>query len=557
MLARKLFEHFGVGGIVAARRLLDALGAVTQFFKEHFGKLHRRIEVEFAARERIDALRERFHLRSIPRGKFGKFFLVHAHARLFHFKEHAREGEFKFAVKAHAVFIRRAQGVLEAPHERIGAVGRRKGVFAGKIFGGRRLSARVEEIGQEPDVLDGAAYGRGGKAVQKRLIVGDDRPLVSRKEGSKELCDVLGEVSGVEERLFAGEDVFRAADADVRGALSVFRKGKAVRLIEGGLEGGKVGERHRFGVRFFVLFKERGVDEGAEFQLVERGARLGGEGEADGELFDGNGEGNVRVDGRERVRKLRALPSRNKAVFHARRKFVKVLIDAFRRAVLLQQREGGLGPDAGNARDIVGRVAHERLLFDDLRRGESHLFEEVFVREAVGLGDAALGEAHRNVFVHELIGIPVTRIDDGGNALIGAREGADEIVRLITFKFHIADAHGAEHLFERGELHDECLGRRGARALVFLEHLVAEGGGVQVEGDPEIVGLLFFEDLEDEFDESEDGVGGEAVFGREAVDGVERAVHEAVAVDENESLLFHILIVSRAEKFCKKKAEIA
>ena len=343
----------------------------------------------------------------------------------------------------------------------------------------------------------------------------------------------------------------------MRAAVLVVGKGEEVGPRERGRKDFLVRHDDALRVRPFVFIEEGGVDEGAEFQLVERRPRFGGEGDVHGKFLHGNGEGNVRVDGRERVRKFRVLLARDEAVFHARREFVEMTVDILRRAVLLKEGERRLGADACNARDIVRAVAHERLLLDDLRGGEPDFLEEIVVREAVGVAHAALCETHRDVLVHELVGVPVSRVDDGLNVLIGAREGADEVVRLIALLLHIADAHGGEHLLERGELHDELLRRRRAGALVVLEHLVAEGGGVQVERDAEIVGPFLFEDLKEELDEAEDGIGGEAVLGREAVDGVEGAVHEAVPVDENESFLIHIFIVTRTGKFCKKKPEIA
>ena len=276
-----------------------------------------------------------------------------------------------------------------------------------------------------------------------------------------------------------------------------------------------------------------------------------------GKFFERDGEGDLGVDARKRMGELRALLSRFQTLAGAGRDLIEMGIDALERAVLLQQGEGCLGADAGDAGDVVGRVAHERFLFDDLFGGEADLFIEVLRRQPLHVGDAALGEADADIFIDELIGIAVARIDERLYIAVGAGQRADDVVGFISLLFHHADAHRREQLFENGELYDEIFGHGGARPLVVGIHLVTEGGGVQVESHPEIGGAFVLEDLKEELDEPVNAVGGETVLGGEVTDRIVCAVHEGIAVDENESLFIHILIVSRGEKFCKKNPEIA
>lgn len=71
-----------------------------------------------------------------------------------------------------------------------------------------------------------------------------------------------------------------------------------------------------------------------------------------------------------------------------------------------------------------------------------------------------------------------------------------------------------------------------AGGLVAVVHLVAEGGGFEVESHSHLVGLRFFEQGEQDIQKAENGVGIAAVFGGQQLDAVKGTVGDAVAVND-------------------------
>ena len=65
---------------------------------------------------------------------------------------------------------------------------------------------------------------------------------------------------------------------------------------------------------------------------------------------------------------------------------------------------------------------------------------------------------------------------------------------------------------------------------------MAEGFAGGIEGDDHGVGLIVFEDVEEHAYEAVERVGGAAIAGGHVAGGEERAVDEAVAVDDDEAL---------------------
>ena len=95
--------------------------------------------------------------------------------------------------------------------------------------------------------------------------------------------------------------------------------------------------------------------------------------------------------------------------------FFEVGEDVLDRAVLLQQLGRGLGPDAGDARDVIDGVADEHLIFDRLFGRDAP-----FLEESAGVHPLALAQAvEADVVVNELAAILVGGAKGGVDALLG------------------------------------------------------------------------------------------------------------------------------------------
>ena len=87
-------------------------------------------------------------------------------------------------------------------------------------------------------------------------------------------------------------------------------------------------------------------------------------------------------------------------------------IDAVKRTVLPQKREGTLGADSLDAGNIVRRIAHQCLEIDDLFGRNAFLLIKIGQCQTVKIAYAALGHAYARVRVDELIAVAVSRIDE-------------------------------------------------------------------------------------------------------------------------------------------------
>ncbi len=135
-----------------------------------------------------------------------------------------------------------------------------------------------------------------------------------------------------------------------------------------------------------------------------------------------------------------------------RREVVEVFEDAFEAAVGVDELRGSLLADAGNAGEVVARVAAHRRVVGVLRGRDSGAFlDPGFVVQRV-VGDAALVVEHLEVRVlHELVRVAIAGDDDGVDPLRrGARrQGADHVVGFDSFELDRGDPQRLEHLADQ------------------------------------------------------------------------------------------------------------
>ena len=168
--------------------------------------------------------------------------------------------------------------------------------------------------------------------------------------------------------------------------------------------------------------------------------------------------------------------------------------DRLERAELGDQRRGGLRPDAGHARHVVGRIADERLHVRHLLRRHAELLDdggavEPPLRPVAGLArDAGFEVVEGHAVMDELHQILVGRHDQGLGAGLGgaAGIGRDEIVGLEARLLDRDQAEGLHGLAHERELRHELRRRIGAVRLVVGVDLLAEGVLGLVEDDGEV-----------------------------------------------------------------------
>jgi hypothetical protein len=158
---------------------------------------------------------------------------------------------------------------------------------------------------------------------------------------------------------------------------------------------------------------------------------------------------------------------------------------------------------------------------------------------------------------NKLHGIGVTGNDNGIDALSGGlpAQSAQDIVGLILIDLKEGDFKSPDHLLDTGNLAPQLFRDRGALGFIAIEELMAESWAFLIEGDGEVGGLELIEDLEEHEGKAVDGGddlagpgdserGGLPVTG--SAEGMEGAMHDGIAVKEDQKRLFHSLIITEA-----------
>ncbi len=152
--------------------------------------------------------------------------------------------------------------------------------------------------------------------------------------------------------------------------------------------------------------------------------------------------------------------------------------------VVLDQLGRRLVAHPGHARDVVRRIAAERLEVDQLRRLEAVALADLLGAVDERVRDAAARHQRIHRFGDQLEAVQIAR-DDGDRvaALLGdAREGADHVIRLEAFDAVDRDGERFQHLAHHLDLRPEVVGHGAPPGLVFLVFQGAERWFAEVEG---------------------------------------------------------------------------
>ena len=220
---------------------------------------------------------------------------------------------------------------------------------------------------------------------------------------------------------------------------------------------------------------------------------------------------------------------------------VDPLVERLERPELADELGGGLLPHPGNARDVVGRVALERLVVDHLARDEVvPLADPRRVVEDRVLDPGPRGHEAR------LVGDQLEHVEVAGHdrrveaALLGVDDDrADHVVRLVARQLVDGDAQRLDHLADLGELVAQVVGHALAGRLVLGVLLVAEGRALEVEGDRDVVRLEVLDAAQDDAAEAEDGVDELALRRRQRREREISAVDQPVAIEQHQAFVGH------------------
>ena len=215
---------------------------------------------------------------------------------------------------------------------------------------------------------------------------------------------------------------------------------------------------------------------------------------------------------------------------------VEMVAHVLQGGVGAQHVQGGLGPDAGHARNVVAGVADQRLQVGPRGRGDAALGFQI------GPGGEFFRLARRVVehdcAVQALLEVLVRADDDHrpGAAEPGG-QARDAVVGLGALGHDDRkpeQAHAGEHRFD---LRRQGLGHGFPVGLVIRENILAEGRTASVQEKHGMARGFVAQQAQQQAHDHVYGVGGEAVRPRDVAEGVVAPVEVGAAVDEEDRTL--------------------
>ena len=163
---------------------------------------------------------------------------------------------------------------------------------------------------------------------------------------------------------------------------------------------------------------------------------------------------------------------------------IQIFIQLFQAAIDAHQQAGsGLRTNARNAWNVVGRIAHQRQIVDNLLRSDAKfLLYALHIHGATGHG-----VDQGNVPVHQLRHVFVAGRDHhrAVRGCAAAGQGADHVIGFDAFDAQQRETQGDHALVQGLDLQAHVVGHAWAVGLVFSVHFVAKGPTLGVEHDRE------------------------------------------------------------------------
>ena len=211
-------------------------------------------------------------------------------------------------------------------------------------------------------------------------------------------------------------------------------------------------------------------------------------------------------------------------------------------AELADELGGGLFTDAGHTRDVVGRIALERLVIDHLVGPEAEPLLDPGDVVHHRVLDAGAGRHQPNARCHELEHVEVDghdrRLEIVARIELGSN-GPDDVVRLVALHLIDGDTKRLDDLADLGELVAQIVRHPLASRLVLGVLVVPERLSGQVERHGQVVGLEILEAAQDDAGEPEDAVDEVAPGRRQGRKCVVAAIDEPVPVEQHEAFSGH------------------
>ena len=274
------------------------------------------------------------------------------------------------------------------------------------------------------------------------------------------------------------------------------------------------------------------AQQGAQLEVLEQFTQRCRVSVSRFEFVDADVEVDVPPDRRKVLRQFQLLDAVAKAFTDLALDLFAVLDDTVGTVVKVQPFCRGLGADPGHTRYVVGAVADERQVVDDLLREYVELrLDRITVHgcvvHRVDQGDSVADELRQ---------VLVTGRDEHVEPL-SRRFGAQRAYDVVCFdagNLQQRQAHRRDGVEDRLHLRPEIIRHRRAIRLVLREQLVAEGLARCVEDHGNALRLVFAHQLEDHGQHAMHRTGGLTLGVTQRRQSVKSAIQVRRAVDQDE-----------------------
>ena len=250
------------------------------------------------------------------------------------------------------------------------------------------------------------------------------------------------------------------------------------------------------------------------------------------EVGEPDGQFHVLADRRQFARQLERADIVTQALADLALDLVRLYDEFVGAAVFVQPFRRGLGAHLRDAGDVVGAVADQGEVVDDLFRVDVEPgLDRIAVEDAVGHR-----VDQRDLVVDELGQVLVARRHEHIQ-LVGRRRGAqraDHVVRLDALDLQQGQTHGPDRVEDGRDLRAQLVGHRRAGGLVLRVDVVAEGLAGRVEHDADSRARVLADELVDHRQDAVQGAGGLTLRVAQARQRMERPVQVGRSIDKYE-----------------------
>ena len=214
----------------------------------------------------------------------------------------------------------------------------------------------------------------------------------------------------------------------------------------------------------------------------------------------------------------------------------EVFVNILQRAVRADQINRGFLADAGNARNVIRRIAAQAFVIGHEERPETIFCLHRARRKNVEIGNAASREQYLNSLIDKLQRVAVASHNRHVQVVAQTklRQRAQNVVAFVTALLVMRDAQTIEQIARGAALNLQVVRRSGAIGFIFGEVVVTKSRAARIQRDEGIFRLIFIEQAQEHAHETVKRAGWHTFARGQRRAGKKRAIQQRISVNEKQ-----------------------